>query len=163
MAKSKTDKSRKNKAEKFKESVQEKNAQRAVPKTHMVPQTVYESNDILDLPGGALDAIQQNFAQAFQAMQNIGQIFQQVLAINIQSEKIKLEYTWNNGEQATPAEIEKFQKDMQKLEQMRNEQAEELQKALKDGTEPKSLLTTVGGQPLTAENLEEENSSRIIL
>lgn len=163
MAESKKDKSRKAKVEKFKQEAQEKNIQKATPKTHLVPQTEYQSQDILELPGGALDAIQHNFTQAYQALQNLGQIFQQIVALNIQAEKIKLSYTWNNGEIATPAEIEKFQKDMEQLQKMRDKQAEELQKALESGTEPETKLVTVGGQPLTAQNLEEENSSRLIV
>ena len=164
MAESKTNKSRKKKVENFKEKVKEANQRAAIPKTQLVPQTVFQSTDILEIPGGLVDVMQQALVEAHEALQRAGQAFQQFMAMNIQSEKVKLEYIWNNGEIPTPDEIAKFKEDMMKVQQLRQKQQEELVAQMeKDAKTPKTNLTTVGGQPLTEENLAEENTSRIIV
>lgn len=153
MAESKKDKTRAKKAEKFKQEAKKAAAIAAVPKTHLVPQTEWQSNDNLDCPGHVAEAFEVEMVKAFEALQRAGAAFQELMRVNLESKKVKITYIWNNGEVPTPDEVTKWEAHVKNLQQQRAE-FERIQNDLKKANE--TDLVTVGGAPLTQENLERE-------
>jgi hypothetical protein len=152
MANSKKDKTRANKAEKFKENAKKAAAQAAIPKHHLIPQTEWKTTDVLDLRGDLAEAFEIHMVKAFESLQAAGETFRQLMSLNIQAGKVKITYIWNNGEIPTEKEVQEYQKAMDMMQKQR----EQFEKAQRGEVEPGTVLETVGGAPLTEENLEAE-------
>jgi hypothetical protein len=152
------DKSRQNKTKAFKEKQVKQNTQQAIPKTHMIPQTEWQSTTVLDLRGDLAEQFEIQMVNAFQALQAAGSIFQQMIAANIEVGKVKLNYIWNNGEVPTEEEVVKYKAAVEEMQRQRQAilKGEPAQQQSETG------LVTAGGQPLTEENLESEKSGLII-
>jgi len=168
MPTSKTDASRKNKAQNFKDKAKKEAAQAQVPHTHMIPQTEWQSDDNLILMGSIAEGIEINLVKAYEALQHAGQLFQQMIQLNIQAGKVKMTYIWNNGDIPTKEEQEMWVKQMQFLNDERAKKMAEIQAGIQKGAvDSKNAeeggLQTVGGQPLTEENLENEKSGIVIV
>ena len=148
------DKKRAKKVEAFKENAKKAAAQAATPRTHLIPQTEWQSTDNLDMRGDIAEQFEVQMVKAFEALQLAGTAFQQMMALNIQSGKVKINYIWNTGEIPTEKEVTEYKAAMEYMQKQR----EQFQKAQAGETEPTTVLETVGGQPLTAENLESEKS-----
>ena len=153
------DKSRQNKTKAFKEKQHKQNTQQAIPKTHMIPQTEWQSTTVLDLRGDLAEQFEIQMVNAFQALQAAGSIFQQMIAANIEVGKVKLNYIWNNGEVPTEEEVVKYKA---AVEEMQRQRQAMLKGETAEGQKNETGLVTAGGQPLTEENLESEKSGLII-
>ena len=158
MSESKKNKDRSKKVEKFKEQAKKANAQAAIPRTHMLPQTEWQSTDILEMRGDIAEAFEIHMVKAFEALQAAGAAFQQLMAMNIQAGKVKISYIWNNGEIPTEEEVQQYKQAVELMQKRR----EEFAKAQQGGQQSETALTTVGGEPLTEENLEKEKGGLII-
>ena len=158
MATAKKDKSRQNKAKAFKDNAKKVAVQQATPKTHMIPQTEWQSTTVLDLRGDLAEQFEIQMVNAFQALQAAGGIFQQMIAANIEAGKVKLNYIWNNGEVPTEQELVNYKRAVEEMQRQRQAMLSG------QGAEQKSEsgLITTGGQPLTEENLESEKGGLII-
>jgi hypothetical protein len=171
MSASKTNKERKGKVEAFKEKAKEQAKQQAVPKTHLIPLTEWPSTENLDLRGDLMDALEQqmvatyqNLAQARQLLnetqnefQKAAHVLQMIIQQNIKAGKIKLNYQWNNGEDATPEEVTQYETEMQKLRDLQRKQFEESQK---QQNAAKTGLVGADGQPVgTTQSLEEDEDN----
>lgn len=164
MANSKTDKSRETKKEHFKKQAKKAAAQAEIPRTHLVPQTEWQSTDVLEMRGDLAEAFELNMMKAWEAINAAGKAFSSMMSLNIQAKKVKLTYIWNNGEAATDEEVRKFEESRAMVQQLQQEQMEKLQQTLKDEQEGKGvILETVGGAPLTEENLEREKGGLIVV
>lgn len=130
MAQSKKNPKRKKKVEQFKETAKVQAAQKQIPRTHLVPTPTWQSTENLDLRGDLLEAFEQQLVIAMDAIQKCGQALQYVMQMNIKSEKIKLDYQWNNGEKPTQEEIDKFLADQKTLMEERKKQMLEMQETL---------------------------------
>jgi hypothetical protein len=159
MAESKKDKTRSKKAENFKKEAQKAAVQAGVPRTHMLPQTEWRSTDNLELRGDLAEGFEIQLVRAFEALQAAGQIFQQLMALNIQSGIVKINYIWNDGSIPTEKELADYKAAMD-FAQKQREQFQ--QAAAGQADQANTLLETIGGQPLTVENLEAEKPSLII-
>jgi len=156
MATSKKDKSRTKKTEKFKEEAKKANAIASQPRTHMVPQTEWQSGEMLDLRGDLAEGFELSMVKAYEALQQAGSIFQQFMAMNIQSGKAKVTYIWNTGAIPTDKELSDWKAGMELMQKKRETQMAELQKNLQEEANGGTVLETIGGQPLTEQNLEAE-------
>lgn len=169
MAESKTNPARKGKVEAFKEKAKEKAKQQAVPKTHLIPLTEWSSTENLDLRGDLMDALEQqmvatyqNLAQARQVLneaqnefQKAAHVMQMIIQQNIKAGKVKLNYQWNNGEDATPEEVTEYETEMQKLRDLQKKQFEQAQA---EKNAQKTGLVSADGSPLgSTQNLDEED------
>lgn len=165
MAKTKSEKAKTKKVEKFKEGAKQAAAVAAQPRTHMVPQTEWPSNANLDLRGDLAEAFEIHLVKAYEALQAAGSVFQQFMSMNIQSGKAKVTYIWNTGEIPTEEEVTKYKEAMEYVQQQRAKQMELIRKNLEAGGETEgegTVLQTLGGAPLTVENLEQEKGGLII-
>lgn len=162
MAKSKTDKSRKKKVEQFKETAQVKAAQQQIPRTHLVPIPTWQSTENLDLRGDLLEAFEQQLVIAMDAIQKCGQALQYAMQQNIKSEKIKLEYQWNNGEKPTEKEVEDFLAEQKKLQEARKQQMLDMQAEIqRQANHAKTGLVGPDGSPVaTDQNLSEDEDQQ---
>lgn len=148
---------KKKKVEQFKEGAKKAAQIAATPRTHLLPQTTWPSNENLDLRGDLAEKFEVEMVKAFEALQNAGSVFQAMIALNIQAGKVKINYIWNTGEIPTDKEVEEYKAAMEYMQKQR-EQFEKAQRGEVEDT----VLETIGGQPLTAENLEAEKPSLII-
>lgn len=167
MATSKKDKSRANKVEKFKEGAKKEAAFANTPRTHLIPQTEWQSTDTLDMRGDLAQHFEIELVKAYEAVQKVGQIFSEMMSLNMGTGKVKLTYIWNNGEKPTEKEVEDYKLAVQFMQQERQKQMNEiqdrLQKTAQDNVNAsKSGLVTADGQPLTEENLEKSKSGLIV-
>jgi len=140
MSASKVEKARKDKVQAFKQQAKEKAKQAGTPKTHLLPLTEWNTTDVLDLGGDLAEALEQQFVLTWQTLsecehnlnvaknefQKAAHILQMVMQRNIKAGKVKLKYSWNNGEDATEAEVKEFQA---KLEELQAKQREAFEKA----------------------------------
>lgn len=154
---------RKKKVEKFKEEAKKQAAVAAQPRTHMVPQTEWQSKDNLDLRGDLAEALENQLVAAYQALTNAGQIFSQFMQANIASGKAKVTYIWNTGEIPTPEEQQKWVETMEMVQKQREAQLKAMQEGLAGDDATNTVLETVGGRPLTEENLEKEKGAGLII
>ena len=147
-------KDRSGKQQAFKSKEKQKAAQKAIPRTHLVPVPEWQSNENLDFNGQLLDVAQQQFVIMNEAMQRLGQVFHAVISGNIKSGKVKINYVWNNGEPASKEEAEAYQKqlaDLKASQQQFIDQTQQLQNAAKTG------LVGPDGEPVgTTQNLDTE-------
>lgn len=164
MSNSKTDSSRKGKNQNFKQHAKSQAAKAAsAPRQSIVPSVQWESTDDLLLPGNLLQAYNQTLEVMVHAFQQLGQIYQQIVARNIQGDanpngKIKLKYLWNNGEEVSEQDLKAFQVKMAEIQTLQQKHQQEInQKAAVLSHMKETDLVTPGGQPLTEENLEEES------
>lgn len=148
---------KKKKVEQFKEGAKKAAQTAATPRTHLVPQTNWQSNDNLDMRGDLAEAFEVHMVKAFEALQAAGQAFQAMMALNIEAGKVKISYIWNTGEIPTEQEVTEYKAALEYMQKQR----EQFQKA-QAGETSDTILETIGGQPLTAENLEAEKPSLII-
>lgn len=168
MAESKTNKERKGKVEAFKEKAKEQAKQQAIPKSHLIPLTEWPSTENLDLRGDLMDALEQQMVATFQNLQQVRQllnetqnefqkaahVMQMIIQQNIKAGKVKINYQWSNGEDATPEEVEQYEKEMQKIRDLQRKQFEEAQK---QQNAAKTGLVGADGQPVgTTQNLDGE-------
>jgi hypothetical protein len=130
MAQSKNDKNRKKKKEQFKEKAKETAVKQRIPRTHLIPIPTWQSNENLDARGDLIEAFEQQLVIAMDAIQKCGQALQYMIQMNIKSEKIKLQYEWNNGEKPTQKEIDDFLALQAKATEERKKQMLELQEKL---------------------------------
>lgn len=154
-----TKKDRSKKKEQFKKQAKQQAAQQAIPKTHLVPVPTWQSNENLDMRGDLLEALEQQLMVAIEAVQKCGQVAQYVMQQNIKSEKIKINYVWNNGEPATEAEVEAHKGELEKLRKKRQAQLEKIQEQIQqEHNAAKTGLVGPDGQPIgTTQDLEEDN------
>lgn len=163
MANSKKDKSREKKVEKFKETAKKHAQQSQTPRTHLIPQTEWQSTDILDMRGDLAEGFEIEMVKAYEAIQRAGQIFQNLMSLNIQAGKVKINYIWNNGEIPTEKEIVDYKQAVEFMQQERQKKIDEIQSGLeKQAQANQSGLITAGGQPLSEENLEKEKNGLIV-
>jgi hypothetical protein len=166
MATSKTDPSRKGKQKAFSQAQQAQATKKATgPRTQIVPSTQWESKDLLLIRGDLLEAFNKTLEVFYSAFQQLGMIYQQVIALNVQSDsnpegKIKFNYIWDNGEKVSDQDLEVFKRKMGQIQALRNKQAQEVQQLAQVKEGPQSNLVTADGQPLTEETLE--NAHKII-
>jgi hypothetical protein len=169
MAQSKQSKDRANKKEEFKEKAKKEAAQAAIPKTHLIPETTWQTTDVLDLRGGLLEILEKQMVLTFEKIQQsiqvqeqiqaefakAGQVMQMIMGSNIKSGKIKLSYKWNNGEDATEEDVAKFKAQMEEISKKRIEQVEEFQK---NSNAAKTGLVTPEGEPLgSTQSLDDDD------
>lgn len=150
-------KDRSKKKDNFKKKAKHEAAQKAIPRTHLVPVPNWQSDENLDLRGDYMEAIQQSVFEAYQHLERIGQALQIVLSLNVQVGKVKIDYVWNNGEKASEAEVEAFKKQMDEVKKQQELFAEQakLQK-----NHSKTGLVGADGQPIaTTQDLEEDSDS----
>jgi hypothetical protein len=162
MPKSRKDPSRSKNLNQFKNQSKKMNLQATTGKQFLVPETSWESNEELILPGHVLEAIEKNFveqhkalAEAQAAFDKQARILQVVFQKNIAVNKIKLQYKWNNGEVATTEEVEQFKADMAKVREHQQKQFEAQQAA----AAPKSGLVTANGQDIPSSLSQEDDST----
>lgn len=161
MPTSKTDKKRKDKKEAFKENAKKEAAQAAIPKTHLIPQTSWQTTDMLDLRGDLLEAFEKNMVLTYEALQqaqmnfsHAAQVLQMIMSTNVKSGKINLSYVWNNGEPASEEEVNSFKAKMEEINKLRQEQATKIKQ---EANSEKTGLVGPGGEPIgTDQNLDEE-------
>jgi hypothetical protein len=171
MSVSKQSKERKSKKETFKEQAKLKNQQEKIPKSHLIPLTEWKSTDILDVRGDLLEALEQQMVLTYQELSNAhaylnnaqaefqkaGRVMQMIMQENIKAGKIKLEYQWNNGEDATPEDVQKFEV---KMAEIRAKQKELAETAKKEQNASKTGLVGPGGQPIgTDQDLEGDRAT----
>lgn len=164
MAKSKTDPKRKKKLQNFKTKQKKMSEQQQVQKTHLVPETEWQSKDILDLRGDLLEALEQTYVETYkhlmaanESFSKGGQVMQMILSTNIKAGKVKLNYRWNNGEAATEAEVKAWEDQMKALRAQQQQQVEEV---LAQQNAQKTGLVAPDGRPIgTTQDLDapEEN------
>jgi len=168
MSASKQEKERKSKAQTFKERAKEQAKQAKIPKSYLVPLTEWDSTQVLDLRGDLLDALEQQFVSTYQELQqakgylqNAEQEFQKaahvvqmIMQANIKAGKVRVKYSWNNGEDATEQDIKEFEAKMQEIRDKQQKEFEAHQASL---NAEKTGLVDPGGNPIgTTQNLEEE-------
>jgi hypothetical protein len=164
MAQSRTNKKRKHKVQQFKNNQKKMEKQASIPKTHLVPQPEWQSNENLDMRGDILEALEQQIMIGLDALQKSGQALQYLMAQNIKSGKINLSYVWNNGEPATEQEIAAYKEQLEKVKAERNQQMlaqqEELQK---QANAARTGLVGPDGQPIgTTQSLEEDTDEEAL-
>ena len=159
MAQSKN-KDRSDKAKAYGEKVKKQNAQSSIPKTNLIPQTEWQSTDILEVRGDMLESLEKNLTDAYNALKLAGQAYYTISQHNIQAGKMKLVYYWNNGEKATDEEVKVFTDKVQEIQRLKEQRENQMKEILKNTPPPDSEnatgLITPNGAPLTEENLEEE-------
>lgn len=173
MAQSKKNPNRKKKQEKFKEQAKETAVKQRIPRTHLIPIPTWQSNENLDARGDLVEAFEQQLVIAMDAIQKCGQALQYMIQMNIKSEKIKLQYEWNNGEKPTQKEIDDFLELQAKATEERKKQMLALQEKLqKDANQAiaeqnQSITGLVGpdgqpigtNKPLVEDEVEDEDES----
>lgn len=163
------------KLQNFKNKAKKMAEQQKTPKTHLIPQTEWQSTDILDIRGDLLEALEKTLVGTFTKIQELNQEFnkaakvmQMILSTNIKAEKIKLKYKWNNGEDATPADVEKYESEMAKLQEQQKAQYEQMiaqqkqnqEDAKKNENAIKTGLVDTNGSPIgTTQDLSEEGET----
>ena len=164
MASQKQKPSRAGKAKAYSQQQQSIAAKRAAePRTQIVPSTQWESNDILALRGDLLEGFNKTLEVIYSGLQQLGMIYQQIIATNVQSEanpegKIRFSYIWNNGEKVSNQDLEVFKRKMGQIQALRQKQQAEVEQiAQVKETKSKSGLVTAEGIPLTEETLEQSN------
>jgi hypothetical protein len=166
MTTSKTNPSRKGKQQAFKQHAKDQaNKASSGPRTQIVPNVLWESNDFLLLRGDLLEAYNKTVEVIYHGLQQLGQIYQQIVAMNIKGDnnpdgKIKIKYQWNNGEEVSEQELEVFKRKMGEIQALQQKQQAELQQkaALINGEkeqETKSKLVDAQGAPISKEALEK--------
>lgn len=159
----KKDSSRQSKVDKFKEQAKKTASKGNVQRTHMIPQTEWQSDENLDLRGDLAEAFEVNIVKAYESIQKCGQIFSQIIGANVQTNKVKVNYIWNTGEVPTPQEVEEWKQTMKFMQEERQKEIEKLQQKIETNVEATQTgLVTAGGQPLTEENLEDEKPTIIV-
>jgi hypothetical protein len=170
MSQSKVEKDRKNKVQAFKAQAKEQAKQAGIPKTHLVPLTEWETTDILNLRGDLLEAMEQQFvltyqnlasaeqmvAEAKKEFQKAAQVMQMIMSTNIKAGKIRLKYSWNNGEDATEEDVKDYEAKMEKIREAQKKAFEDYQK---QQNAEKTGLVGPDGQPVgTAQDLEDDTT-----
>lgn len=158
----KKDKTRKDKVEKFKDNAKQQAAQAAIPKTHLIPQTNWNTTDVLDLRGDLLEALEKQMVLVYQNLQaandefnKAAQVMQMIMSTNVKSGKINLTYSWNNGEKATEQEVEDFKAKMKEIQELRNKQVQDLKRT--ENAAKTGLVAADGSTPIgSTQNLDEE-------
>ena len=155
-----TKKDRSGKAKAYGEKVKKQNEQSAIPKTNLIPQTEWQSTDILEVRGDMLEALEKHLTDAYNSLKLAGQTYYAISQHNIEVGKMKLVYYWNNGEKATDDEVKLFTEKVKELKNLQEQRKAQVIEALKNtpapGSENATGLVTQNGAPLTEENLEEE-------
>lgn len=144
------------------QAIAHKRAER--PRTQIVPSTQWESNDVLVIRGDLLEAFNKTLEVVYSGLQQMGMIYQQIIALNVQNEanpegKIRFTYIWDNGEKVSDQDLEIFKRKMGQIQALRQKQQAEVEQLAQVKDSPKSGLVTATGEELTEENLEK---SRII-
>lgn len=124
---------KKRKLNNFKNKAKKMAQQKATPKTHLIPSTEWQSNDLLELRGDLFEALEKNLIVTWDALQKanegfgkVGQIIQMIAASNIKSGKVKLNYKWNNGEVATKEEVSQYEAKAKELHEAQQAQVAQL-------------------------------------
>lgn len=150
------------KAKAFSDKQKQKNAYASQPKTHLVPDVTWQSTDMLGIRGDVAEAIQNNLVAGYEALQRAGQAFQVFLNMAIKEGTAKLDFTWNNGEKPTEAEINEYKAQMEQLNKLKQEQLKKAQEGIQqeaqeknEAKQPQTNLITPDGRPLTEENLSK--------
>jgi len=163
MSNSKTNPSRKGKKDNFSQHAKSQ-AEKAAsgPRQSIQPSVLWESKDDLIVRGNLLEAYNKTIEVLFHGLQQLGQIYQQIVALNIQGDanpngKIHVKYLWNNGEEVSPKDLRAFQTKMAEIQALQQKHSQEIQQkaAVLQNTQDTGLVTA-NGQALTEENLEEE-------
>ena len=167
MSNSKQNPDRKSKVQAFQAKAKQENQQQQTPKTHLVPYTEWQSTEILELRGDLLQALEDQYVLTFQALidarnqlaaagenfQKSAHIIQMIMQHNIKLDKVKLKYTWNNGETPTEVEIKEY---TEKIEQIRDLQKKKFEEAKAQENASKTGLVGVNGQPIgTSQDLTD--------
>lgn len=159
---------KKKKLQNFKQKAKKMAAQAKEPKTHLIPNTEWQSNDILDLRGDILEALEKTLIQTFEDIQrinqnfnNIGRVMQLILSSNIKAGKVKLGYKWNNGEEATAADIAVYESQMAEVAAQQKQQVTEAINANKvNENSLKTGLVDENGSPIgTDQSLDEDEKT----
>lgn len=169
MAKSKVNPKRKKKLQQFKQKAKKMSEQKATPKTHVIPQTEWNSQDVLDVRGDILEALETQAVALYEGInslqgqfQRLAQAMNLLMQDNIKKEKIKLTYKWNNGETLTDEELVGYQNQLKQIEEERKRQQDEYLKQLEAGKKLENAAKTglVGpdGSPVgTTQDLDAED------
>jgi len=166
MAATKNTKSRAGKAKAFSQQAQAQAHKRAEqPRRQIVPSTQWESKDSLIIRGDLLEGFNKTFEVLYSAFQQLGMIYQQIIAMNVQSDtnpegKIRFSYIWDNGEKVSTQDLEVFKRKMGQIQALRQKQSQEVEQLAQVQEGLKTGLVTAEGAPLTEENLE--NAHKII-
>jgi len=160
MAQSRKDPKRKKKLQNFKQKSKKMSEQQQTPKTHLIPQTEWNSKETLDIRGDLMEALEKQFyltyqhlQQANQEFEKIAQVMQMIFSTNIKTGKVKLKYSWNNGEPATDQEVKNYEA---KIAEIRNAQQKQQEDLLKQENALKTGLVGPGGEPIgSTQNLDE--------
>lgn len=177
MAESKTDKSRNSKVDSFKQRAKEEAKKAKIQKTHLMPLTEWEATEVLDLRGDLLEAMEQQFIAVWQNLahakhlvdqaqgefQKAAHVMQMIIKKNVDAGKIKMKYMWNNGDDATEADIAKFEADLERLReeqaQKRDEELNEQEKVIQLQNAAKTGLVGTNGEPIgSTRNLDEDSA-----
>lgn len=167
MAQSKKNPKRKKKVQNFKQKAKKMSEQQKTPKTHLVPQTEWNSKDVLELRGDLLEALEQLFVQTYEHLSaanstfsKAGQVIQMIMSNNIKNGKIKLTYKWNNGEDATPEDVAEFEAQMKQIREHQQNQAKQQQQL---ANAAKTGLVGPDGEPIgTTQDLSEPEDSDLV-
>lgn len=168
MAETKKNPDRKGKVDAFKEQAKQKAAPAAkVEREYLIPVTDWQSTEVLELRGDLLEALEQKFLETYQGLNAAKQVldqtfnrFQQaasamqmIIQSNVKGGKINLSYKWNDGSDATPAEVEKFEKELEAVKEKQINAYNEYQASLNAN---KTGLVAPDGRPIgTTQNLDE--------
>lgn len=171
MAQSKLEKERKEKRSEFKETAKKEAAQKAIPKTHLIPQTNWESTDNLDLRGDLLEALEEQMLLTFQNLREsqkyldisgehfnkTARVVQAIMQTNVKAGKVKLTYEWNNGEVASEEDVATYEA---RVAQLREEQLKQVEKIQSQNNAEKTGLVGLDGSPIgTSQDLKEDQIS----
>jgi len=126
---------KKRKLNNFKNKAKKMAEQKSIPKTHLIPETEWQSNEELVLRGDLLEALEKTLITTFENLQQananfgkVGQILQMIVTSNIKNGKVKLKYKWNNGELATEQEVADYESKALELQKAQQAQYAELVK-----------------------------------
>jgi hypothetical protein len=147
-------KDRSKQKEKFKANAKQQAAQERMPRTHLVPVPTWQSNENLDLQGNLLEVMERKLLEAMDAIQQLGNVMSIIMQQNVKSEKIKIDYMWNNGDKPSEAEVNAFKAEM---ERVKNQQKLMVDQSKLQENFAKTGLTDAEGNPIaTTQNLDED-------
>lgn len=159
MANSKHHKDHKQKLNQFKQQTMSNQKQSAIPKTHLVPHSEWQSTDKLEITGDQLERIDKALVAAYQAIQLAGKAYSEAVNMNITGGKAKIAYTWNNGEPATVEEVENYKAQIARIDELRKQQIAEAQQAKEAGLPDGERLPGATLLDATADSDPEQNTS----
>ena len=139
-------------------------------KQFLVPETQWQSTDILEVRGDILQVLESQMVTAYKKIsealsefQKAGQALSYLMQYNIKSGKIALNYKWNNGEPATAEEVESYKSQMEQLQKHQQEKQQhekDFNKKFENASKT-GLVDEKGAAIATTQDLDEVNIDRL--